>query len=106
MKALTTDTYQDSRLYCRVTNRSHPELREGERWVSNVIPTEEFGVYDGGPTGTFRIFFSNQRLGEVAYDVHGNPVGDGYRPLFTTDPPGDPSIEPVWTYSQGWKRNS
>lgn len=106
MTPLVMDSCRDSHLYCRVSRFPHPELREGERWVENVIPTEEFGVYDGGKVGTFRISSPNQRVGEVAYSVYGSPIGGGLRPLFTTDPPGDPGMTPVWTYNKDWKRSS
>lgn len=83
----------------------HPELRRGERFYSNVEPTDVPGVFSGRPFGTYVVHLRDWRLGEVAYDAYGNIVSS-LRPLFTTDPSGNYEDEVTWTYAPGWGPNS
>ncbi len=50
-------------------NRNHPELREGEIFIMNT--------WDNGCNCSWK----TKRLGNQAYDIHGNPMRDG-TPLF------------------------
>ena len=50
-------------------NTNHPELREGEAWVTN-------SSQDGS-----EIHLRTKRIGKTAYDVNGTPV-EGLLPVF------------------------
>jgi len=54
---------------------NHPEIREGEVFLGNVVPNEH-GKFDTSFCG-----FHSKRLGEIAYDKSGGVITDG-KPLF------------------------
>ncbi len=49
--------------------QNHPELQPGEMWITN------------SDQGGREVGYGSKRLGQVAYDVHGNEV-KGLRPVF------------------------
>lgn len=58
----------------------HPELQRGEVWITNVFP--EHPGSDKIEIGWCG--YATKRLGNVAYDIHSNPVRQG-RPLFAQE---------------------
>lgn len=52
---------------------SHPELRRGEIWLTNIE--------DPVPRSFLSIGWKTKRLGSIAYDICGKPV-TGMRPVF------------------------
>lgn len=52
---------------------THPERRDGEVWITNET-LESFHIYD----------HQTKRLGEVAYDIWGQPVA-GLYPIFANE---------------------
>jgi hypothetical protein len=58
-------------------NLTHPEVREGEAWLTNMLPDR---IIDG-QTDWEAIGYKTKRAGQVAYDLKGNPV-EGYLPVF------------------------
>ena len=59
-------------------NHKHPELREGEIWLSNVL--KEYN--SSRRTKCYDDFtYKSKRLGKQAYDIHGNLIEEA-SPVF------------------------
>ena len=65
------------------SNRRHPELREGEIFLINLIidpesKKDETGWYENIP-------FQSKRLGDQAYQTGGEPLENKWKPLFVNE---------------------
>lgn len=57
-------------------NENHPELQEGEAFLTNVSENERFRLWSNLP-------YEHKRVGEIAYDTDGNPMKNMH-PVFVS----------------------
>jgi hypothetical protein len=69
-------------------NENHPELQEGEMFLTNIIPdhrilmiSAEGRLFVPSQNSWESIGWESKRLGDAAYDIYGNPI-ENYRPVF------------------------
>ena len=58
-------------------NTTHPELRNGEMFITNCINIDDFFDNDNYHS----IQYKSKRRGEIAYTIHGEPMENAY-PVF------------------------
>ncbi len=68
-----------------LNNKSHPELRGGEVFITNISnepgPCISIGWPGDSRSDWKHIGWKTKRMGSVAYDIYGKPV-NGMRPVF------------------------
>ena len=70
-------------------NKKHPELREGEVFISNIsslrVCSPRLSIYPDWPDDNRSdwecIGWKTKRMGNIAYDIHGRPI-NGMHPVF------------------------
>ncbi len=63
-------------------NKKHPEIQNGEVFLTNVGDNHDFSsVYMEHGDGFSNIGWKTKRRGSIAYDIYGKPVS-GMKPVF------------------------
>ena len=62
-------------------NKRHPELREGEVFISNISDSLPSAYVNDNRSDWRFIGWKTKRMGQVAYDIYGKPISD-MRPVF------------------------